>query len=927
MSSIATLLQKIATNITNKVGRINKTELGDVERDIVESLDALKADKTYVDETFEPLKGTDDNYVTDAEKTVIGNTSNTNSGDETTESILDKIGDGSKVSSDYLPSYVDDIVEVENYSELLETTGETGKIYLTLEEETIEDVVYHANSKYRWSGSVYVNIDSPMGYATESDAQTATNDTKIMTALKVVQSFIYQIANKTIESLQTTSKTVVGAINELKGLFSSYWSKTDNIIMGENMINMSRGSDIQSANVIALPTKGNTFRITGNTEIRMITMSENHVTGLMFCLLFNENIVLKHNYTDKYDNTYPIKFPDGVDFAGTAGQTIFLNFDANGQCLREVGRYFKSGTNIKTLFGQSLLGSGDITFQIPSKAWYVDVVNGDDTAGIISHWFKTIEAAVTQASSGDTVIVMPGTHAITTTATNGIGKEGIKYYFHAGAIVNKASNGDIFNTSGMTNGFDVFGHGVFNKTAGTGGVYNNLLTSRIFTFEGSEAYSSDYCFYCKNSHVKVPYAQAVGYVVWHGTNSLFQFKEFKSTNSTAVCGQYVANGIKLEGQKLSSSTGMAIAQLLIGADTAEINVTTITGVGDHVVDLYTEFETSKIVFNCTYATSVCNYVGTLTGSFITNKFTNSGICEANVVAASIVSLAGTMKATIKNETNGYNITNLTVSGGQVVVEQINTRAGLGFNITGGTVTIKQDIYTYTSPYPTTRLVNGGILILEYSSNVVPISDYFEGYGLNYSICKLQSGKVRLKGNIATGLLKSLIEWYGGNLIIDHSVLTSTQSNCIPIRATQPNLQLKVTGNYATNITSLGGVLAGKYYTEKFTVSAVATTSVGYNSGAPYPVASEADTVTYDTKAKLAQRMAELVTIAFATVGYAGTQDSAGVDEYFYIVGTSYGKTQPNYYAVANLVRLLINYESYPMTEVCGGVILENNNVE
>lgn len=31
--------------------------------------------------TFEPLKGADDNYVTDAEKVVIGNTSGTNTGD------------------------------------------------------------------------------------------------------------------------------------------------------------------------------------------------------------------------------------------------------------------------------------------------------------------------------------------------------------------------------------------------------------------------------------------------------------------------------------------------------------------------------------------------------------------------------------------------------------------------------------------------------------------------------------------------------------------------------------------------------------------------------------------------------------------------------------------------------------------------------
>jgi hypothetical protein len=49
--------------------------------------DALVADTDYLmpgtaSSTYEPLKGADDNYVTDAEKIVIGNTSGTNSGDQ-----------------------------------------------------------------------------------------------------------------------------------------------------------------------------------------------------------------------------------------------------------------------------------------------------------------------------------------------------------------------------------------------------------------------------------------------------------------------------------------------------------------------------------------------------------------------------------------------------------------------------------------------------------------------------------------------------------------------------------------------------------------------------------------------------------------------------------------------------------------------------
>lgn len=54
---------------------------------------------------------------------------------------------GGKVPSSQLPSYVDDVVEVANYA-ALPATGETGKIYITLD----------TNKVYRWSGSAYIGI-------------------------------------------------------------------------------------------------------------------------------------------------------------------------------------------------------------------------------------------------------------------------------------------------------------------------------------------------------------------------------------------------------------------------------------------------------------------------------------------------------------------------------------------------------------------------------------------------------------------------------------------------------------------------------------------------------------------------------------------------------------------------------------------------
>lgn len=61
---------------------------------------------------------------------------------------LDSTG---KVPSSQLPSYVDDVIEAENF-EALPGTGEAGKIYVTLDD----------NKTYRWSGSAYTEISASL---------------------------------------------------------------------------------------------------------------------------------------------------------------------------------------------------------------------------------------------------------------------------------------------------------------------------------------------------------------------------------------------------------------------------------------------------------------------------------------------------------------------------------------------------------------------------------------------------------------------------------------------------------------------------------------------------------------------------------------------------------------------------------------------
>jgi hypothetical protein len=73
---------------------------------------------------------------------------------------LDSAG---KVPATQLPSYVDDVIEAANYA-ALPATGETGKIYVTIDDRRT----------YRWSGSTYVEISASPG-STDSVPEGSTN--------------------------------------------------------------------------------------------------------------------------------------------------------------------------------------------------------------------------------------------------------------------------------------------------------------------------------------------------------------------------------------------------------------------------------------------------------------------------------------------------------------------------------------------------------------------------------------------------------------------------------------------------------------------------------------------------------------------------------------------------------------------------------
>ncbi len=116
------------------------------------------------------------------------------SGFLTNTSNLDATKLTGTVPSANLPSYVDDVLEYAGTSNF-PVTGETGKIYV----DTTD------NNTYRWTGNGYVSISNPLDYATQSEAETGSNNTKVMTPLRTAQ----EIAAKTDSALSSSSNNPV----------------------------------------------------------------------------------------------------------------------------------------------------------------------------------------------------------------------------------------------------------------------------------------------------------------------------------------------------------------------------------------------------------------------------------------------------------------------------------------------------------------------------------------------------------------------------------------------------------------------------------------------------------------------------------------------------------------------------------------------
>lgn len=166
--------------------------------------------------------------------------------------------DGSgKVAAAQLPSYVDDVVEAATFS-ALPVTGETGKIYVVIADETHAG----ATTQYRWAGSAYAVITSSPG-STDAVPEGTINlyftaqrvRDAVLTGLSLASSAAITAADSVLSALgrlqaqisgiatavmTLTNKTILSATNTVEatsGPGATQFSHRNKIINGDFRIN------------------------------------------------------------------------------------------------------------------------------------------------------------------------------------------------------------------------------------------------------------------------------------------------------------------------------------------------------------------------------------------------------------------------------------------------------------------------------------------------------------------------------------------------------------------------------------------------------------------------------------------------------------------------------------------------------------------
>jgi hypothetical protein len=225
------------------------------------------------------------------------------------------------------------------------------------------------------------------------------------------------------------------------------------------------------------------------------------------------------------------------------------------------------------------------------------------------------------------------------------------------------------------------------------------------------------------------------------------------------------------------------------------------------------------------------------------------------------------------------------------------------------------------------VVNGATAELIFNGTFIYASTSYQPY---YSAFVLTAGTLRLTGHVENKIPNNYqatcVLLNGGNLILDRVTLITATPFCPPIINPTSAKNIRIySGGVSTNRAENNGLLSAKPRMYKMSVIQHSQTRITLNDGSGVNEVFEAnETGTYYTVALMAQRVAFLINQS-ATLDITAYQDNPGVDTYFYISADT-NAASCTIVVSTNLTSLLLVDNSYALTDLIGGTIIENSNV-
>lgn len=313
--------------------------------------------------------------ITDAQNTAAKNAANGYAG-------LDSSG---LIPSALLPSYVDDIMEFADYASF-PATGETGKIYVSKD----------TNKTYRWSGSAYVEISASPG-STDAVTEGSTNlyftTARARNSVGATQNLSYNATTGvftgpdlsgylTTSSAETTYQpkdadlTAIAGLTGTSGLLKKTAADTWTLDTNTYLTGITSGqvttalgyTPYNATNPNGYTTNTGTVTSVGMTVPTGLSVSGTPITGsgtLAVTLTAGYSIPTTANQTN-WSTAYGWGNHASAGYLTSAsiGSTVQA-YDADLTSWAGIAPASKqdtlvSATNIKTINGSTLLGSGDL---------------------------------------------------------------------------------------------------------------------------------------------------------------------------------------------------------------------------------------------------------------------------------------------------------------------------------------------------------------------------------------------------------------------------------------------------------------------------------------------------------------------------------------------------------------------------------------